>query len=71
MAGWQRSIRRPTLPKDDDRNNVDEHRDEDGDDNDDDHNEAVETITVESDGADCYLALFANRTIWYVVTAMV
>ena len=31
----------------------------------------VETIAGESDGADCYLALFSNRSIQYVVAVMV
>ena len=81
MTGWQRSIRRPPLPKDDDRNDVDKDRDDDDDDDNnnddddgndnDDHRGAVETIAGESDGANCYLALFSNTTIWYVVAAMV
>ena len=66
---------RPPCPEDDDRNDVDEHRnDEDNEydeDEDNDHRRAVETISGESDGADCYLELFANTTIWYVVAAMV
>ena len=57
-------------PKNDDRNNVDEHRDDDDDDND-DHIGAVETNAGESDGAYCYLTLFAKTTIRYVVAAMV
>ena len=47
----------PTCPEDDDRHNVDGHCDNDNDDNDDDHHGAVEKIAVESDGANCYLAL--------------
>ena len=70
MAGRQLSIRRPPHPEDDDRNDVDEHRDDD-DEDDDDHRGEVETIAGESDGDDCYLALFANKTIWYVVAVMV
>ena len=31
---------------------------------------SVETITGESDGANCYLGLFANRTFWYVVAGI-
>ena len=51
MAEWQRSIRRPPRPQDDDVDDVDEHRnDNDGDDNN-DHRGAVETNTGESDGA--------------------
>ena len=64
-------MRRPPRPQEDDRNNVDEHRDdEDGDDNEDNRG-AVETNAGESDGANCYLALFDNTTIRYVVAAMV
>ena len=70
MASWQRSIRRPPCPKDDYRDDVDEHRDENENDGD-NHRGAVETNEGESDGADCYLALFANTTIRYVVAAMV
>ena len=70
VAGWQRSIRMPPCPEDNDRNNVDEHRDDDDDDND-DHRRAVETNARESDGSDCYLALFANKMIRYLVAAMV
>ena len=55
MAGWQRSIRRTSCPKDDDRKDVDKHREDDDDD--DDHQGVVETIAGESDGANCYLAL--------------
>ena len=57
VTGWQWSIRRPPSPKDNDRKEVDKHRDDDDDDNDDEHREAMETITGESDRADCYLAL--------------
>ena len=72
VAGWHHSIRRPPRPEDDDRNDVNEHCDDNDDDNDDDdHGGAVETNEGESDRADCYLALFANTTIWYVVAAMV
>ena len=73
VAGWQRSIRRPPRPEDDNCNNVNENRngDDDDDDDDDDHRGAVETIVVESNGADCYLELFANRMIQYVVAVMV
>ena len=63
MAGWQRFIRRPPCPEDDD--------DDCDDDDDDNHRGAVETNAGESDGADCYLSLFANITIWCVVAAMV
>ena len=31
---------------------------------------AVETIAGESDEADCYLAMFSNRTFQYVVAVM-
>ena len=79
VARWQRSIRRRRRPEDDDRNDVDKHHnnddddddDDNDDDDDDDHRGAVETIAGESDGADCYLALFDNTTIRYVVAAMV
>ena len=37
----------------------------------DDHRGAAETNAGESNGDDCYLALFTNTTIRYVVTAMV
>ena len=67
MAGWQRSIRRPPHPQDDDRDVVDKNRDDDDGDDNDDHRGAVEINAGESDGADCYLALFANRTFRYVV----
>ena len=40
VVGWQQSIRRPTWPKDDDRDNVDKHRDDDKDDDVDDHHGA-------------------------------
>ena len=69
MTGLQRSIRRPPRPKDDNCDDVDEHRD-DNDDNK-DHRGAAETNAEESNGADCYLALFSNTTIRYVVAAMV
>ena len=48
------SIRRPTYPKYDNRDNFDEHRN--NDDND-DHHGVVEKFAGESDGAGCYLAL--------------
>ena len=51
---WQRSMRRPPRPQDNERDDVDEHRndkdDDDGDD-DDDHLGAVETNAGESNGA--------------------
>ena len=56
-------------PKDDDRDNVDKHQDDDDDD--DDHSGVVETNAGESNGANCYLVLFANTAIRYVVAAMV
>ena len=62
---------RPSCPKDYDRDDVDEHRNDDDDNDDEDHHGAVETNARESDRADCYLALFANTTIQYVVAAMV
>ena len=65
VAGWHRSIRRPPRPEDDDRNNIDKHRDNG------DHYGAVEKNTGESNRADCYPIPFANTTIWYVVAAMV
>ena len=61
-------MKRPPRPQDDDIGDVDEHR---GDDNGDGHCGAVETNAGESDGADCYLVLFNNTTIRYVVAAMV
>ena len=60
VTGRQRSIRRPPCPEDDNRNDIDEHRDNDNDDND-DHCGAVETIAGESDGAKCYLALGGRK----------
>ena len=57
-------MRRPPRPQDDDR-------DDNNGDNNDDHRRAVETNTGESDGADCYLSLFDNTMIRYVVVAMV
>ena len=71
MAGWQRSIRRPPRPKDNNRDNVNEHRDDNDKDDNDDHRKAVETNAGKSDGDECYLALFANTRIRYVVSAMV
>ena len=71
MAGWQRSIRRPPRPQDNDRGNVDEHRNDDNGDDDNDHQGAVETNVGESNGANCFLAPFDNTTIQYVVEAMV
>ena len=72
VAAWQQYIRRHPRPEDDDRNGVDEHRNDDDNDYDnDDHCRAVETIAGESDGAYYYLALFANRTIRYGVAVMV
>ena len=47
----------PTCLKDDDRDKVDKHRDNDNDDDDDYHHRAVETVAVESDRNNCYLAL--------------
>ena len=57
-------------PQDDDRNDIDKHRDDDGDE-DENHRGAVEMNSGDSDRYDCYLAPFHNTTIWYVVTAMV
>ena len=71
MAGWQRSIRRSPCPQDNDRNNIEKHRDDENGGDNDDHIGAVETNSGESDGADCYLVPFDNKTIWYVVEAMV
>ena len=71
MVGQQRSTRRPPRPQDDNRNDVDEQRNNDNSDYNDDHRGAVETNSGESDGANCYLALFDNTTIQYVVVAMV
>ena len=64
-------MRSPPYLQDDDRDDVDEHRnDNDGDDND-DHCVAVEPNAGESNGANYYMAPFDNTTIWYVVEAMV
>ena len=63
-------MRRPPRPQDGDRNDVDKHRDDDSHNND-DHRGAVETNAGESHGADCYLELFDNTTIWYVMALMV
>ena len=71
MEGWHRSITRPPRPEDNNHNDIDEHRDNDADDDDDNRQRAVEKIAGESDGADYYLLLFANRTIQYVVAVMV
>ena len=57
VAGWQRSIKRPPCPEDDNCDNGDEHCDEDNGEDNNDHHRAVETIAVERDGADCYLVL--------------
>ena len=64
-------MRRPPRPQDDNRDDVDEHRDGKNGDNNDDHRGAVETNAGERDRANCYLALFNNTTIWHVVAAMV
>ena len=64
-------MRRPSWPHDDNRDNVYEHCNDNNSNNYDDHRGAVETNTGESDGANCYLELFDNTTIWYVVAAMV
>ena len=61
----------PLCHKDDDRNDVDKYRDDDDDNDNDNHRGAVETIAGESDGDDCYLALFSNRTIRYAVAVIV
>ena len=45
-------MRRPPLPQDEDRNNIDKHRDDDGGNKDNDHRGAVETNAEESDRAD-------------------
>ena len=71
VVGWKRSIRRPPFSQYNDRNDVDEHRNNNSGNDNDDHRRAVETNAGESDGADCYLAPFKNTTIWYVVAAMV
>ena len=71
MAGWQRSLRRPPCPQEDDHNDVDKNRKDDNSNNDDDHRGAVVTNTGEINGADCYLAPFDNTNIRYVVTTMV
>ena len=52
VTRWQWCIRRPPCPEEDNRDNVYEHRDDD-----DEHHGAAETIAVESDGSNCYLAL--------------
>ena len=57
-------MRRPPRPQDNDGDN------DDCDDNDDDRG-AVETNAGKSNGSDCYLARFDNKTIWYVVGSMV
>ena len=64
-------MRRPPCPQDDDRDDVDEHRNNDNGNDDDDHRGTVETNAGESNRADCYLSPFDNTTIWYVVAAMV
>ena len=64
MAGWQRSIRRPPRPKDNNRNNNE-------DDNDDNHRGEVETNAREGEESNCYLAPFHNTIIQYVVAAIV
>ena len=64
-------MRRPPRPHDDDRDDVDEHRDNDNGDDDVEHCGALEKKSEESNGADCYLAPFNNTTIRYVVAAMV
>ena len=64
-------MRRPPRHQDNGRDDVDEPRDDDNGDDDDDHRRAVETNEGESNRAYCYLALFDNTTIWYVVAAMV
>ena len=61
---------RHPCPKDDDRDDVDKHRNDDYED-DDNHCGEVEMIAGERDGANCYLELFANTTIRYVVAAIV
>ena len=61
----------PPRLQDNDRNDVDKHRDEDNSDDNDDYYRAVETNARESEGADCYLAPFNNKTIRYAVAAMV
>ena len=48
---------RPLCPEDDDRDNVDKHRDDDNNNENDNHHGLVETVAVESDGANCYRAL--------------
>ena len=64
-------MRRPSRPQDDNRDDVNGHRDDDGGGDNDDHHGAVETNAGESDRANCYLAPFNNTTIRYVVAAMV
>ena len=62
---------RPPRPQDDNRDNVDEHRDDDGGDDDDNHCGAVETNAGESNGDNCYLAPFDNTEMGCVEAAMV
>ena len=64
-------MRRPHGPQDDNRDDVDEHRDDDGGNDHEDHRRELETNAGESDRAECYLAPFDNTTIRYVVAAMV
>ena len=59
-------MRRPPRPQDNNRDDVEKHRDDD-----DNHRKAVETNAGERDGANCYLEPVDNTTIWYVVAAMV
>ena len=62
-------MRRPPCPQDNDRKNIDQHRN--NNDDDDNHHEAVETNAGESDRDNCYLSPFDNTMIQYVVVAMV
>ena len=64
-------MRRPPRLHDDDRNDVDGHRNDDNDDDNYNHRGAVETNTGESNGSDCYLSLFDNTKVQYVVEVMV
>ena len=74
MAGLQKSIRRLTCPEDDDRDNVDEHRDGDNDDDDDDHHGAFPKDN-DRDNVDKHRDNNNDddnddRTFWYVVAGI-
>ena len=64
-------MRSPPCPQDDDRDDVDKHRDDDERNDNDDHRGAVETNAGESNGYYCHLALFNNTPFRYVVEAIV